>query len=394
MSRLITTRVSYLASRAITTATALIFAFIYSKALGLNNRSLIAFIMTSNTLIWVLVTSGTTLTLRKLAPEKHDVKIIGSFNSLITIEIVLALVLFVTVVESYSLFKNYLTPNFIIGSIIYFLLSGFHLIIVEALLAFNKFRLSGYLDMVTIFLQIFFFVSLDSLINLSISVRLLISFSFSYLIMFLVGLNFLRKGNDLYLGFGNPANFFRETRGNHSIGFSLGIVDRIDRFLIGAILPTTILGKYAVMSSTIAIFRFFPDAVSKIVISKAQFTVHAKLKQKSTIIFLTLFSGGMLVTLSQLFIKLWLGAEWLLPVSVSVCFVVQEILRGLFEISANRGIALGKSLFVAKLSLQLPFLSIVSTILLAPFIGVIGVPIAFSFSFIVSLLSFRYRASV
>jgi len=210
--------------------------------------------------------------------------------------------------------------------------------------------------------------------------------------MSLIGLNYIRKSSQFHLGFENPLLFLRETRGNHSIGFSLGVVDRIDRFLIGATLPTIILGKYAVMSSTISIFRFFPNAISKIVVSKAQFTLHASLKRKSTIIVVAVILGGVLVTISQLFIKMWLGNEWLLPISVSICFVIQELLRGTFEIYANRNISHGSSTLVNRLSIQLPFLSITLTLLLAPLVGIIGVPIAFSVSFVISLLRFKFGA--
>lgn len=392
MLQKITPRASYLISRSITTAAALVFAFIYSKALGLNNRSLVTFIMVSNSLIWILVTSGTTLTLRKLAPNTLNTNKIKSYNSLIAFESSVALVLFVFVIEAYSIFKTHLVLNFITGSLIYFLLSGLHLIVGEMLIAFNKFRLSGLLDMMTIFIQILLFVSLNPITSLSISVRLLVSFSLSYLIISLVGINYVRKSSDFHFGFQNPKLFFLETRGNHSIGFSLGVVDRIDRFLIGATLPTIILGKYAVMSSTISVFRFFPNAISKIVVSRAQFTLHSSLKKKSTIVLAAAVLGAALVALSQVFIKFWLGSDWLLPISVSICFVFQELLRGFFEIYANRSISLGNSLLVNRLSIQLPFLSIALTFMLVPFLGIIGVPIAFSISFMISLFGFKFRA--
>jgi len=389
--RKITPKISYLISRTITTAAALVFALIYSKALGLNNRSLVAFIMTSNALIWILVTSGTTLTLRKLTIKSLDIKKNKSFNSLIVVESVAALAIFFATIELYSLLKNYLTPNFIIGSMLYFLLSGFHLITIEMLLASNNIRLSGFLDVSTIFLQVSFFIFLNLLFELSISVRLLISFSLSYLIISIIGLINITKSSHFSFEFAHPKVFFIETRGNHLIGVSLGIVDRMDRFLIGAILPTVELAKYAVMSGTISIFRFFPDAISKLVISRTHFTLHAKLKNGLTVVMSAVLFGSALVASSQFFIKLWLGYEWLLPNSVSVCFVLQELLRGIFQISANRYISRGRSHFVSRVSLQLPFLSIILALLLIPLIGIIGVPISFSIAFIFSLLSFRLK---
>ena len=195
---------SYLVARTFTTASSLIFAFIYSKELGLNNRSLVTFVMASNLLIWVLITSGTTLTLRKILLVNLDPQKRKSFNSLITIEITLALFLFVSTIGLYSFFKNYLPANYILGSVIYCLLSGFHLIIVEVLLASSKFRFLGFSDMSTIFLQIFFFFTLKAFSLLSISVRLLISFSLSYLIVALIGLFYIHKNGGLTIGFASP----------------------------------------------------------------------------------------------------------------------------------------------------------------------------------------------
>ena len=231
---------SYLVARTLATASSLIFAFIYSKELGLNNRSLITFVMASNLLIWVLVTSGTTLTLRKILLVNLDPQERKSFNSLITIEVTLALFLFISTIGLYSFFKNYLPTNYILSSAIYCLLSGFHLIIVEVLLASNEFRFSGFSDISTILLQVFFFFILKASVGLSISVRLLISFSLSYLIVALAGLFFIQKNGGLTIGFASPRIFFNKTPGNHTIGTVLGIVDRLDRIIITWFCPTVL----------------------------------------------------------------------------------------------------------------------------------------------------------
>ena len=380
---------SYLVSRTVSTVSALIFAFIYSKELGLTNRSLVTFVMASNLLIWILITSGTTLTIRRMLIMNLDVQKRKSFNSLILIEMTLALFLFITTIELYSSLKNYLAPNYIIGSVIYCLVSGFHLIVVEMLLASNKFRLSGYLDMNTIFLQIFFFYALKVFAEVSISVRLLISFSLSYIIIAFIGMYSISSSGNFTAGFEDPRAFFRETHGNHTIATVLGIVDRLDRLIISWLLPITVVGKYAVMSGLISFFRFVPDALSKIIISSKS---AAWQNYSNNPIFLltglTSLISGMIYS-SQFLIGHILGPEWLLPWSVSFIFALQEFARGAFQIEGNHKVSIGSSRKTHKASIILLFTAGPLSILFVIWKGVIGVPLGFLLSYTGLLLFMR-----
>ena len=380
---------SYLVARTFTTASSLIFAFIYSKELGLNNRSLVTFVMASNLLIWVLITSGTTLTLRKILLVNLDPQKRKSFNSLITIEITLALFLFVSTIGLYSFFKNYLPANYILGSAIYCLLSGFHLIIVELLLASNKFRFLGFLDTSTIFLQIFFFFALKALSGLSISVRLLISFSLSYLIVAVIGLFFIQKNGGLTIGFASPRIFFNETPGNHTIGTVLGIVDRLDRIIITWFFPTVLLGQYAVMSGLISFFRFIPDSLSKIIVASKSAVWRAYFK-KPMIIMISL--GCLVVSMiysSQILIFHILGPEWLLPWGVSLVFALQELARGAFQVKGNHNVSIGSSHETHRASKVLLLTAGPLAILFSQLLGIFGVPLGFLVSYIYLLLFMR-----
>lgn len=377
---------SYLVARTLTTASSLVFAFIYSKELGLSNRSLVTFVMASNLLIWVLITSGTTLTLRKILLVNLDLRKRKSFNSLIALEMTLALFLFVSTIGLYSFFKNHLTTNYILGSAIYCLLSGFHLIIVEVLLASNEFRFSGFSDMSTILLQILFFFTLKRFPGLSISVRLLISFSLSYLIVALVGLFFIQKNGGLTKGFGSPRIFFNETPGNHTIGTVLGIVDRLDRIIITWFFPIVLLGQYAVMSGLISFFRFIPDALSKIVVSSKSDVWRAYFKKPIVL----MISLGCLVApmiySSQILILHVLGPEWLLPWGVSLIFALQELARGAFQLKGNHNVSIGSSHKTHKASIILLLTAGPLAILFSHLLGIVGVPIGFLVSYVYLLL--------
>ena len=385
---------SYLVARTLTTASSLIFAFIYSKELGLNNRSLVTFVMASNLLIWVLITSGTTLTLRKILLENLDPQARKSFNSLITIEITLALFLFVSTIGLYSFFKNYLTANYILGSAIYFLLSGFHLIIVELLIASNKFRFLGFLDTSTIFLQIFFFFALKAFSGLSISVRLLISFSLSYLIVAVIGLFFIQKNGGLTIGFASPRIFFNETPGNHTIGTVLGIVDRLDRIIITWFFPTVLLGQYAVMSGLISFFRFIPDSLSKIIVASKSAVWRAYFKKP---MFLMISLACLVVPMiysSQILIFHILGPEWLLPWGVSLIFALQELARGAFQVKGNHNVSIGSSHKTHRASKILLLTAGPLAILFSQLLGIFGVPLGFFVSYIYLFLFMRREEAI
>ena len=385
---------SYLVARTLATASSLIFAFIYSKELGLNNRSLITFVMASNILIWVLVTSGTTLTLRKILLVNLDPQERKSFNSLITIEVTLALFLFISTIGLYSFFKNYLPTNYILSSAIYCLLSGFHLIIVEVLLASNEFRFSGFSDISTILLQVFFFFILKTSVGLSISVRLLISFSLSYLIVALAGLFFIQKNGGLTIGFASPRIFFNKTPGNHTIGTVVGIVDRLDRIIITWFFPTVLLGQYAVMSGLISFFRFIPDSLSKITVSSKSAIWGAYFKKRLVI----MVSVGCLVVSmiysSQILISHTLGSEWLLPWGVSLVFALQELARGAFQVKGNHNVSIGSSHKTHRASKVLLLTAGPLAILFSQLLGIFGVPLGFLVSYIYLLLLMRKEDEV
>lgn len=380
---------SYLVARTFTTAASLIFAFIYSKELGLNNRSLVTFVMASNLLIWVLITSGTTLTLRKILLVNLDPQKRKSFNSLITIEITLALFLFVSTIGLYSFFKNYLPANYILGSAIYCLLSGSHLIIVEVLLASNKFHFLGFLDMSTIFLQIFLFFILKAFSGLSISVRLLISFSLSYLIATLIGLFFIQKNGGLTIGFASPRIFFNETPGNHTIGTVLGIVDRLDRIIITWFFPTVLLSQYAVMSGLISFFRFIPDSLSKIIVSSKSAVWRAYFKKPMILMISLACLIVPMIYSSQILISHILGPEWLLPWGVSLIFALQELARGAFQVKGNHNVSIGSSHKTHRASKVLLLTASPLAILFSQLLGIIGVPLGFLVSYIYLLLFMR-----
>ena len=386
-------RRSYFLTRALTTLLALAFALAYSKSLGLTNRSLLAFVMTSNSMIWILATSGTTLTLRKLNPKLLNSRISKSFISLMSLEVVGAFILFILTNLIYSQFKNELPKNLLLGVMVYFIFSGLHMLSIEILIAFEKFRLAGTLDLITLIIQIITFYLLASFNVLSLANSLLMAFSISYFIVSLIVVSIVKASYKLSVGFSSPREFYLLTKGNHSLGFTLAVMDRLDRLLVGILLPTEMLGRFAVTSGMFTVFRFIPNATSKLLASKSYSALPNWVSSKRIVV--TLMCALALVVLfgSRFVVEFWLGVSWLLPLSVTFLILMQEIIRGAFEINSNKTILDGFSNLVHKQSVLLPIFSILIAYFSTKLFGIIAIPLTFSMSYLAGIIFFRAKMS-
>ena len=70
----------YLLAKVASTLLAFGLALIYSRQLGVENRSIVGYIFVLTSFIWIVLTSGTTLTLRKIDPDNQH-KFLASFFS-------------------------------------------------------------------------------------------------------------------------------------------------------------------------------------------------------------------------------------------------------------------------------------------------------------------------
>ena len=382
----------YLPSRAIATTLSLLFAFFYSKELGVMNRSLVAVVMTLSVMIIIFATSGTTLTLRNLQPAEKIVKYLSSFISLVLIEVVVGLLLFYVSLMIFSTFRVPLPTTIIPVALFYFISSAMHLIFMEILIAFKRFKIAGLLEVLTILLQFLFFFMAKFAIGISIAGRLFLALSASYLIVAIFCYLELRPELTEIKKLGDPRIIFKQSKGNHSIGTVLGMVDRLDRLVIAWFLPIVLLGKFAVMSSFMSFFRFIPDALSKILISTKSETWRKYLKSPILIIVgLTSFAGAS-VFLSQILISRMLSPEWLLPWGVAFIFALQELARGVFQLSGNYKVSIGISQQTHKASLLLLLSAVPMAITFAHWFGLIGVPLGFLISYIGVLFYVGNRA--
>ena len=381
-------RKSYLPSRAVATGLSLGLAFYYSKDLGVVNRSFIAVIMTASILPIVACTSGSTLTLRAIKLNSMDKDLRSSFKSLVLLQGTLAFALYLVSVLSFSQFKDALPIQLLLVSVFYFVFSFLHLVFLEIVISTENFKKAGQLEILTVVLQIIGYFSGSFFSELSKASRLLFSFGISYLVIILIAWRITRF--NLFSPLASPKNFSILTKGKNSLGATLAILDRIDRLLISWFLPTSNLGKYSVMSSFFSYFRFLPDAISKIIVA-GPLKLKSGLLSKKVLLGLLLLAFSLSILFgSRKFIEVYLGEVWVLPLTISVLFMFQEISRGYFQVLQNRILARNTG-EPNHFPIAILIAIILLAILLIQFIGLTGVPLAFTICYLIGIIVMTFK---
>jgi hypothetical protein len=384
-------RLLYLFGRATATLASLIFALVYSQDLGIVNRSTLAIIMTTNALLWVVLTSGATLTIRKIGWANANNNTISSFATLIIVQYLTILFVFMAIIGLYSQNKNPIGFNLVLISVLYLTSTGFHLLFMEILISTDKLKSVGVLEILTVFSQFALYLLSSLFSNFSVASRLLSAFTISYVLVSVVAFYMVIKTKKYTIKLSTPKEFLRLSRHNHFFGASLGFMDRTDRLLVGFLLATPVLGKYAVAITLVALLRFVPDGVSKLIIAKKLNLNRFVFLRKDLIIVSVLVFSFIVVVLSREITKSFLGSEWLLGISIYLAISMQELMRGSYQVIANRNILHGYSKSVHTSAILLPFISIVGAVLGANLMGLIGVPLAFSTSYIIGIFLIRRR---
>ena len=146
-------RFLYLFGRAGATFASLVLALGYSRDLGVVNRSSISMVMSTNALLWVVLTSGATLTIRKIGWVNAGNAVIRSFLSVVLGQFVIIVLAFSCVITLYSQIKNPIALNLMIMSLLYVTASGIHLVLMELLLSTGRFNSAGLLEILTVSIQ-------------------------------------------------------------------------------------------------------------------------------------------------------------------------------------------------------------------------------------------------
>lgn len=367
----------YLVYKGLASASALVFAFIYSNSLGVVNRSIVTYIFVLSTLIWIVLTSGSTLTLRKIQPDFASVEM-RSFLSLAFAQTLIGILVFVLGLQVYSLTIVEIPANLYFLSCIYFLASGLALLLIEIQISRLGYIFAAKMEFLAVFSQFLIFEVIRRVSTLSISVSLFLGFIASYSMISIL----LVKNLDFHLMRtlkpNNPMYFWRLTKGNHTVGVSIAILDRLDKIFIAYFFPIGALAPYSILCSLISTLRFIPDYASKLIVSYNLSSFSKFSGFKIPILAFSIPAFFLFTVSSQKFIVFVLGEEWTLPLSIGFFVAVQEFTRAFFQVQLNRLVLMERVIWKKYVPLFSVFLTILSVYLLANWVGLIGVPIAFS----------------
>jgi O-antigen/teichoic acid export membrane protein len=335
--------------------------------------------MVTALILTVIFTSGVSLTFRNRPAESIHSENLIAYLATITLGGIGVAILSNALLSFFSLSQSEIPPSIYIIAFVYSFLACVNLGFQDALVAKGNLKLATFLDFVTILIQglsLIFFVYLD---QTSLFMSVIISFVISYLLTVFATISvFIQTEKLNFVGVsGEIKLLLNSSKQNQLFGIANGMADRLDRFLIGLMLPLTFLAKYALITSLISFTRFFPEAYNRVLLLKH----HQKsVKQKTNFGFLAYALIGIAVTvfvfISQGFIQIVFGQKWLLPLNIALIFALQEILRGWYQSNATKLVALGGSKAVSQMSLFLIVGALVLMLVGINVVGLIGAPLS------------------
>ena len=335
--------------------------------------------MVSALILTIILTSGLSLALRnRPKTEIKNEEFVGyllllSLLSLIAGGLNCLLLLF------YSNIKSDIPAPIFVVCFVYTALACTNLGTQDALLAAGNVKTAIIFDLLTILIQIASLLFFFKIAQTSLMVSVFISFIFSYSLISFASVTILLNAFPFQSSLLNSGarSILMQSKKQILFGIASGLVDRVDRFLIGLILPIAFLAKYALLSSIISFARFLPDSAAKISLlahHNGEKTRGHSYSPKQ--ILFILVAGIVFVAASQGFIYMAFGSTWVLPIYVGVLLVCQEILRGNYQMKATQLVALGGNHAMTRFSGLLILLSPSLITILVYIWGVWGAPLA------------------
>ena len=401
MSRLISQKIKsgFVLVRGISSLLALIFSLYYSRALGVEKRSLITLILVVTVTVMVALTAGVGLAFRKYTVIEPDLISLSAFlyTNLILAFLVSGISILALCV--YSATHVSIPSTLLYLAAIYAFLGALDFNFHQGLIAYGMFKIGSILDLATISIQIIIFFLLTLSNQVSIAASLFTSLIISYLTSVVSSTLVLlvHTNASITTSWKDIGILLKKSTPFHIVGIAGGFADRIDRLIIAWFLPLGFLGKYAVGTSLLTYLRFLPEAFSRLIIGgQSNFQLsRTKLIGKSWL--LRLLAGVsvsiVLAGLSQLLVLVTLGQQWLISFIVVAGFSVQELMRGYFQLRVSTLVTESKDKFVTTASLLLIALSTLLSFIGVKLAGLIGIPIGIAISYAI-LISLSYTNKV
>ena len=403
MSRLISRKIKsgFVLVRGISSLLALVFSLYYSRALGVEKRSLVTLILVVTVTVMVALTAGVGLAFRKYTVIEPDLISLSAFLYTNLILAFLVSGISILALSVYSATHVSIPSTLLYLAAIYAFLGALDFNFHQGLIAYGMFKIGSILDLTTISIQILVFFLLTLSNQVSIAASLFTSLIISYLTSVVSSILVLlvHTNASITTSWKEIALLFKKSTPFHIVGIAGGFADRIDRLMIAWFLPLEFLGKYAVGTSLLTYLRFLPEAFSRLIIGGQSNFQLSRMKLIGKSWLLRLLAGVsvsiVLAGLSQLLVLVTLGQQWLISFIVIAGFSVQELMRGYFQLRVSALIAESKEKLVTKGSLLLIALTTLLSLIGVKLAGLIGVPIGIAISYtILILLSYTKKVGL
>ena len=375
------------------------FSIIYSRLLGLENRSVLTFIFTVSSLLILGFISSLGLDFRKKLSSSPDrnIEIINYLNNLFYLTLVLSII-FELFLLIYSSFVTHLNLKLFCLSLLLFLTSGLVQGLNELLIGLDRLRTIGLLENIEILSQIIFFAALLNLAGFSIITSVMLGISLTYIISSLLILKMVLNQTKLKVRELIKTSYTDlrclDLFNSKSLYVTLPfvILDRIDKVMIGFLLPLVILSKYSVLLVFYSLARVIPESIAKTYFSRHHFKKRGG--GDRNLLFAAFFIPVFLLAYPLYIIstRFMLGNDWLLPVNIFLATALFELIRAICLLKINRlfterletGFKLTHISWFIGMAVGLIFISV-------HFVGIVGVPLSLGTTYASLMFAEMYR---
>ena len=314
--------------------TAMAFALIYSKQLGVERRGLLTFVMVTNLVFSILLISGISLHLRNIARKEEGREVLGTYISIVLLFSFLTPILNLVVLDIYQeITDNNIPNNLVYVCVLYCFFSTMSYGMHDALLLIKSIKIASVMDLGVVVLQIIGYLTLVYSGETSYFVSVLISISISYLVMISSTLLLIMYIYNPKIGisWGSLRKLFVDSSTPTLVNMSSQLLERIDKVFIGLQTTTSELGRFSTSQSLLGLSRFVFDALTKLAIARDRNFLVWK-KSYFSLLLATIFFGLFFTVIVNRFITRFLGAEWSLPIVMLLVLGYLELIRAVHSL--------------------------------------------------------------
>ena len=334
LSRLFAGDRHFVMTRGLSAVLALGFALLYSKQLGVERRGLLTLVMTTNLVFSILLISGISLHLRNLARNDESRESLGNYLSLVFLFSLLTPILNLFVLEAYQdIFNTGIPNNLTYISFMYCFFSTLSFGMHDALLLIKSIKVASILDIGVLMIQILGYFTLVYVGETSYFVSVLIAISVSYLVMVFASLIliFYIYNPPLKLSLRSTVRLFKESSTPFLVTVTGQLLERIDKVFIGFLTSSAELGRFSTSQSIFGVARFLPDSLTKLSLARDKNFI-SRTRNFSLLAIFAIPAIFILAWMVSFLVKVVLGEEWMLSITVLVGIALVELLRSIHSV--------------------------------------------------------------